>query len=189
MQKKGSHIFRSLIVMLVMSGLAAHLAAPFSSHAQKTAFTRWLGNNISESGSEKEIHLRKSIQKLPDQSEDFWVLVQQASRLIADNSDTFELPIDKPVENSDSENETHLTNWLLNQWERYQHQSSGFNFLLPDSQKVSIKLAFQTVFTGSGLSGLKNFFSKQPATEFFSADQLIPLHIIPHLSGISINAH
>jgi hypothetical protein len=188
MQKKGSHIFRSLIVMLVMSGLAAHLAAPFSSHAQKTAFTRWLGNNISDSGSEKEIHLRKSIQKLPDQSEDLWVLIQQASRLIADNSDTFELPINKPVENSESENETRLTNWLLNQWERYQHQSSGFNLLLPDSQKISIKWTFQSVFTGSVLSSLNNFFSNHAASALFSADQLISLHTIPHLSGISINA-
>jgi len=54
-----------------MAGFMVHLIVPFSSSAQKIAFTQWLDQNVVVTGNESEVKLRNSIRELPEQSGDY----------------------------------------------------------------------------------------------------------------------
>ena len=101
MKKRFSHIIRSTVISFLMTGLLAHLLVPFSSHAQKTAFSQWLNQNVASSGDESESELRDAILKLPEQISDFRLLVEQASNLIASNKEDFSLNRALPENSSD----------------------------------------------------------------------------------------
>lgn len=178
------HILRSVTITCLMAGFLAHLIVPFSSQAQKTAFTRWLNHNVVSSGNESEIKLRNSINELPEQTGDFWGLVQEASELVANHKDHFKIFDSTPGETG---NQTE-TNWLIEQWNSFQNQKSGFDSVLTEPVKTLSKWLPQTTDLASFKrdSGTHQynvfrelfFFSFRTSTDLFK----------PLSSGISINA-
>ncbi len=180
-----SHIFRSLTISVVMAGFMAHLIMPFSSHAQKTAFTQWLDHNVVASGNENEIKLRNTIRELPEQSGDFWILVQQASELVANHKEDFRIHFSF----SDGFEHHHMTSWLIGQWNVFQNHQTGTNAILPEIHQPVYKWISSNGFSSALQPCLTKVLSQ---FQEFSIIQLpiIPraISLIPLESGISINA-
>ncbi len=167
-----------------MGSFLAHLLIPFSSQAQKTAFTRWLDHNVVASGNENEIKLRNTIKELPDQSGDFWLLVQEASELVANHQDDFRIPFSNPAKDGNQP----VSTVLIEQWNQFQNQKSGFKSVLAESLKT---------FSGwISQAGFSLFFSNSPdqhpnlihSDKIVSAGKTVSIALIPLISGISINA-
>lgn len=184
MKNRTKHIFRSVTITCLMAGFLAHLIVPFSSQAQKTAFTRWLNQNVVASGNESEIELRNTIKELPEQSDDFWKLVQEASELVVSHKDYFKISVSGP---QDTEQHTG-SSWLIDQWNSFQNHEFGFKTVLTESVKALSKWIPQNVNFSSIQGSSENHQIKFIKELFFfsfrtSADLLQPL-----ISGISINA-
>lgn len=184
MNKGAKHIFRSVTITFLMAGFLAHLTVPFSSQAQKTAFTRWLDHNVVASGNESEVQLRNTIRQLPEQSGDFWILIKEASQLVATHQDHFKIHVS---DSEQAENQPE-TNWLIEQWNRFQNQKSGFNSVLVESVKAlsnwvpqNLHLSFLFGTSGDYLHTLHKEVS------YYSAVVLSGT-LKPLASGISINA-
>lgn len=167
-----------------MAGFLAHLLGPFSSHVQKTAFTRWLDYNIVSSGSENEVKLRNTIKQLPEKADDFGILVKEASELVASNSDQFKIPISK---NSDKDKEQGSI-WLIGQWNIFQNQQSGFNSVLVESLKVLSTWTPQhlEISTPAGKTSISHYSISQKF--IYDSGFGIAVYLRPLISGISINA-
>ncbi len=184
MKKGFTHIYRSAIILILMTGFLAHLLLPLSSHAQKTAFTRWLDHNVVATGDENEVKLRNTIRQLSEQSHDFLILVQEASQLVANHKDEFRIYASLP-ESSHSQ----VSTWLISQWNVFQHQKTGMNAILPDATQP-IQKWFSTQNFSKYLSSpevtsallFNNFFEVLP--EPFTIREAI----VPLINGISINA-
>ena len=179
------HIFRSLTVSVLMAGFLAHLMMPFSSHAQKTAFTQWLDHNVVASGNESEIKLRNSIRELPEKSGDFWILVQQASQLVADHKDDFRINFSI----SDADEHQQVTTWLIGQWNVFQNHQTGSNAILPEIHQPFNKWISPNAFASSTISiPAKDLANRFLLRNEFPFEFIPSRSIIPLASGISINA-
>jgi len=184
MKNRFSHIVRTSIISFLMAGMMAHLFVPFTSHAQKTAFTQWLNQNVASTGDESENELRSAILKLPEQVSDFRVLLEQASHLIASNKEDFRLNRALPEQNSDQ-----VTSWLVGQWNLFQQQQTGTDALLPESP-----IPVQKWISSDSLSKILFSFNNSRdrnlmgGSHGFYFDFLPQVSIQPLISGISINA-
>jgi hypothetical protein len=169
-----------------MAGLLAHMMLPFSSQAQKTAFTQWLDHNVVASGNENEVKLRNSIRELPEQSGNFWILVQHASELVANHKDDFRIGFSF----SDNEKQPQrVSTWLIGQWNVFQNQQTGQNAILPEITQPFQKwisgnthLSAALHRTAGPLFDLRKFVAV-PVLDTVPGKSLLPL-----ISGISINA-
>lgn len=167
-----------------MTGFLAHLMVPFSSQAQKTAFTRWLDHNVVESGNENELKLRNTIRELTEQTGDFWVLLQEASELVANHRDHFKIL----VASGDKNNTQEGTSWLIDQWNIFQHQNSGFNSVLVESIKILSNWIPQNLdFAIGHIHSHRNQLRVQTGNSYHITTFLSET-ISPLISGISINA-
>lgn len=184
MNKGIQHIYRSVTVTFLMAGFLAHLLVPFSSQAQKTAFTRWLSYNVVSSGNESELKLRNSIKELPEQNADFWILVKEASELVANHRDHFKIP----YSNSGQPDNQPETDWLIEQWNMFQNQKSGFKSVLAESIKILSNWIPQDLGTSyfDGSTGPHQPISQKKISCF---PNILSTGILqPLISGISINA-
>lgn len=184
MNKRAQHILRSVTITFLMAGFVAHLVVPFSSQAQKTAFTRWLNHNVVATGNESELKLRNTIRKLPEQTGDFSILVKEASELVVSHKDHFKIHFSY---SGQDENPT-KTSWLFEQWNMFQNQKSGFNSVLVESVKALSNWIPQNPDFSfiSGNPGVQQHLLKK---EIFYHSAIIPGAVIrPLISGISINA-
>ena len=169
-----------------MAGFMAHLILPFSSQAQKNAFTQWLNQNVVTTGNETEIKIRNSIRELPVQSNDFWSLIQQASELVATHKDGFRIHFAFPDHEDQSQR---VTTWLIGQWNVYQNHKTANNAILPE--------IVQPVFKWISANNILQAVTPQNSERFLRQDILNsirknlfirPVHLIPLAGGISINA-
>lgn len=167
-----------------MAGLMAHLIVPFSSQAQKTAFTRWLDHNIVSSGNGNEVKLRDTIRKLPEQTSDFSILIQEASELVATHQDNFKIHLS---ERGTPANQP-TTKRLIEQWNMFQNQKSGFNSVLIESVKSLSNWIPQNLDFSffSSHSGFRKHTLQQNV--FYHSANLLKGALKPLISGISINA-
>lgn len=164
----------------------AHLILPFSTQAQKTAFTQWLNQNVVTSGSETEIKLRNSIRELPEQSRDFWSLVEQASELVAAHKDGFRIHFAVPDDESQPQR---VSSWLVGQWNMYQNHKTASNAILPELTQPVFKWisASTSLFTVSPQTTGR--YIRQNSTLLHNYNYFTrPVHLIPLAGGISINA-
>ncbi len=184
MKNRFLHIVRTSIVSFLVAGMLAHLFVPFTSHAQKTAFAQWLNQSVAASGGESEHELRNAIRKLPEQTSDFRVLVEQASQLVASNKDEFKLNVAFPSSTGDQ-----VTSWLVGQWNVFQQQQTGTDALAPE---ISVP-AQKWLNTNSLSKSIIGFSKKNDAHDRRIAANVIispvqKILIEPLISGISINA-
>jgi len=184
MIERFSHITRLLIIGILFTGFSAHLAIPFFGDAKKTAFTQWLNHKVVASGDSAEAELRDRIKKLPKEASNFWMLVQDASKLISDHEDDFRIG---PF-SSDKENER-VSSWLIGQWSSFNSHNSSPNAVLPEIVKPFQKWISQSD-TGYLSQRLHSFSLPAPYlfTEQLYLNDRIVLRLPPLISGISINA-
>ena len=167
-----------------MTGFLAHLLLPLSSHAQKTAFTRWLDHNVVATGDENEVKLRNTIRQLPEQSNDFLILVQEASQLVANHKDEFRLYISLP-----EDSQSQVSTWLIGQWNVFQHQKTGMNAIIPDAVQPFQKwLSSQNFSKLLSTPAVIHSLFLYNTFEVLSEPFTIREGIVPLISGISINA-
>ncbi len=184
MKNRIFHILQRVVIGTLLIGLTAHLLIPFFGNAQKTAFTQWLDQNIVATGDESEIRLRSTIRNLPEKTDDFWMLLQEASEIISNNREDFKIsPFTKP------EKDDQVSGWLIDQWSQFKHQKSGMNAVIPDALTQLQKWTTQTerslaAYLNSQKKNLHTFTTNQIRT--FS--DLIKRSLTPLIDGISINA-
>lgn len=184
MKNRVNHIIRSVTITCLMAGFLAHLIVPFSSQAQKTAFTRWLSHNVVSSGNESEIELRNTISELPEQNGDFWKLVQEASELVVSHKDYFKISVSNPDKTGNEAD----SSWLIEQWNSFQNQESGFNSVLAESIKALSKwVPQQSDFSSFREGSLVHQHNLLQEIFFYSLRTSTGL-LQPLISGISINA-
>lgn len=184
MKNRAKHIFRKVTVACLMAGFFAHLIVPFSSQAQKTAFTRWLNHNVVSSGNEGELELRNTIKELPEQTGDFWKLVQEASELVVSHKDYFKISVSNPAETGQQTS----SSWLIDQWNSFQNQESGFNSVLTESVKALSKWVPQNLNFASREENRGTYQQHLFIELFFYSFQASTDLLEPLISGISINA-
>jgi len=178
-----SHITRLLVIGILFTGFAAHLANPFFGEAKKTAFTQWLNDKVVVSGDTSETELRDRIKNLPKEATNFWMLVQDASKLIADHKDDFRIS-----PHASSKENDNVSSWLIGQWSTFSSQHSS-NAVLPEIVKPLQKWITPTDLT-SFAEPFRSLLQNLPRTTTISIDftadneRLLP----PLISGISINA-
>lgn len=182
-----SHTIRTVTIYLLMAGFMVHLIVPFSSSAQKIAFTQWLDQNVVVTGNESEAILRNSIRELPEQSGDLWILIQQASELIKNHKDDFRIHF--VFDESEHEEQQQVSSWLVSQWSVFQNHSDTNNAVLPEVNHVinkwlTLNSQNNSVFTQSVP---KVFDLSQPGFSNI-ASAWIQKAISPLKSGIGINA-
>lgn len=181
MQRK--HIFKLATIAIVALSLLTQLVMPLTNQVKKKAFTNWLTNNVISSGSDSEIELRNSIRELPEQSPDFWMLVQQASELVAANRDDFKIRFSVLPESHS------VTSYLIDQWNMYQSHNTAQNAVIPDiiqpiNKWFQSNTIHPTVFSTARTRILSpSYKSFSYISNHFSIPARIPL-----LGGISINA-
>jgi len=179
-----SHIIRLTIIGILFAGFSAHLAIPFFGDAKKTAFTQWLNHKVIATGNDAEFELRDRIKKLPQEASNFWMLVQDASKLIADHEEGFRIG---PF--SSSEENERVSSWLISQWSTFNSHQSSTNAVLPETLKP-----FQKWISQSGPDTIAEFIRTAVVRMPQVKNQSVSLqagagHIFPPLiSGISINA-
>lgn len=180
------HIFKTVTITVLAASLLAHLVVPLSSQVKKAAFTNWLTNNVISSGSESELELRNSIRNLPEQSHDFWVLVQQASELVAANKDDFKLQL---AHLSGNEKTANVTTHLIGQWSIFHSHSTAQNAVIPDIIQTFNKW-FQSDSSQSTIlfAPIKEIYQKFRSSFFYFNTFISVTTQIPLVSGISINA-
>lgn len=179
-----SHITRLTIIGILFAGFSAHLAIPFFGDAKKTAFTQWLNHKVIATGNDVEFELRDRIKKLPQEASNFWMLVQDASKLITDHEEDFRIG---PF--SSSEENERVSSWLISQWSTFNSHQSSTNAVLPETLKP-----FQKWISQTGPDTITKFI--RTAAESLPQVTPQPLdlqdgtghHFPPLISGISINA-
>jgi len=184
MKNRATNIFQRFVVSVLLVGLTAHLLVPFFGNAQKTAFTQWLDYNVVASGDESELELRSTIRNLPENTDNFWMLVQEASELISNHKDEFRI---SPF--AASEQNDHVTSWLIDQWSLFKHHKTGSNAILPEILNPLQKWISQSTLT------TEQFFTDQRTVlqqfseiGFLYSSDLIDRSLSPLVNGISINA-
>lgn len=184
MKNRFSHIVRTSIVSFLVAGMLAHLFVPFTSHAQKTAFTQWLNQSVAASGDDSENELRNAIRKLPEQTSDFRVLVEQASQLVASNKDEFKLNVAFPSSTGDQ-----VTSWLVSQWNVFQQQQTGTDALAPETSVPAQKWLNTNNLSKSIIGFSKKMDGYDRGTPVnLIIPQVQKILLEPLVSGISINA-
>ena len=170
-----------------MAGFMVHLIVPFSSSAQKIAFTQWLDHNVVSTGNESELKLRDSIRQLHEQSGDLWILIQQASELIKNNRDDFR--IHYSFDESEQEEQQRVSSWLVSQWSVFQNHQDASNAVLPEIPHTIHKwLTLNSQNSGFFIQTAPKLFDLTQADFGISASVWIQNAISPLKSGISINA-
>jgi hypothetical protein len=184
MQMFRNHYINWTISLLLTLGLAANVSLPYSSNAQKTAFTQWLDRNVVGNGDEGESAIRSHIRELPHRHDSFPLLLEQATLLVVNHINDFNLPLEK--KNTD----TGLIGiWLFEQWSQYQDESGSMNALIPEVLKPGLKWLIHNNTFNTAIFATEASIPKADFTD--SLDKI--LYIIqslpiPFLSGISINA-
>jgi len=183
MQYFRKHIIKWLVSFVLTLGMAAHIAIPYSSKAQKNAFAQWLDRNVVENGEESETTIRAHIKKLPAQNENFPLLLEQASMLVVTNKNDFKLPINKASDDTGT-----ISLWLFEKWSQHQDEAGSKDALLPETIKPSLKWALQN----NSLTSFLNLSAAHllPAIPESLDNILLVIQNrpLPFLSGISINA-
>jgi len=160
------HITKPFLCGLIIFSLLGHLAIPFSSQAKKAAFTNWLSHNVITSDSRSEQELRDTILDLPSHSQNFEILVKQASELIANHKENFRFNLGIPI--SDGADQR-MSTLLIDQWSVFNSHKTGQVAVIPDLFKsVNKLLPSKTMF---------------PATPGFTSEALLRPRISINVSG------
>lgn len=123
------HIAKPFLCGLIIFSLVGHLAIPFSSQAKKAAFTQWLSHNVISSDSHSDRDLRNTILELPSHSQNFEILVKQASELIANHKEKFKFNLGQPF--SDGADQR-MSTLLIDQWSVFNSHKTGQLAVIPD---------------------------------------------------------
>lgn len=183
MTSRFSHIFRSYTIALLLTGFAAHIAVPFFGDVQKNAFTQWLDHKVVAGGNDLSDDLRDRIRELPKESGNLWVLIQDASKLISENKENFEIA---PF--TSHRQHEQVTTWLIGQWSTYNHQQNNAKAVLP--KIIAPVHKWLTQVTSLHATFTAPIAADTPKTEksILAAPVFILPLFSPPSSGISINA-
>jgi len=178
-----THIFRNFTIVFLLAGFAAHTAAPFFGDMQKNAFTQWLDHKVVAGDNELSDDLRDRIRELPKEAGNFWMLIQDASKLISEHEENFEIT---PF-TSQREHEQ-VSTWLIGQWSTYKHQQNIAKAVLPKIMAPVYK--WLTLITSFYATPSELITADMPEIRgsIFSAPIATLSLFSPSSSGISINA-
>lgn len=183
MKSRLSHIFRSCTIALLLTGFAAHIAVPFFGDVQKNAFTQWLDHKVVAGGNDLSDNLRDRIRELPKESGNLWMLIQDASKLISENEENFEItPFTSHLQHEQ------VSTWLIGQWSTYKHQQNSAKAVLPKIMAPVHKWLTQVTLLQATLSAPAATGNTEFRRSILTAAVVILSRFSPPSSGISINA-
>ena len=180
------HIAKPLLCGLIIFSLIGHLAIPFSSQAKKTAFTHWLSHNVVSSGNHSEQDLRNTILELPSHSQNFEILVKQASELIANHKEKFKFNLGQPF---GDESDQRMSTLLIDQWSVFNSHKTGQLAVIPDLiQPVNKWLPSKTIFPATSDFASAKLLSPFLKTYINNNFRPVAVVIQPLISGYSIHS-
>lgn len=188
MSNRFSHIFRSAVIVVLITGFAAHLSLPFFSDVQKNAFTQWLNQKVVANSVdfEQTNDLRDRINKLPAESPNFFLLVQDASKILSEYTDEFKI---SPFSTGQTQDHDQVVlTWLIGQWNTFKHQQSTANAVIPETLHPLQKSAPQPLSFTARITPSAETVFQQVSGRILSFELLSGLLLSPPASGISINA-
>jgi hypothetical protein len=186
MKIQEKHIAKPFLCGLIIFSLLGHLAIPFSSQAKKAAFTNWLSHNVITSDSRSEQDLRDTILDLPSHSQNFEILVRQASELIANHKENFRFNLGIPFNDGADQR---MSTLLIDQWSVFNSHKTGQVAVIPDLfQSVNKLLPSKTMFPAT--SGFASEALLRPRLSLNVSGQYDPpaAAVVPLISGYSINS-
>ena len=168
-----------------MAGFMVHLLIPFSSSAQKSAFTKWLDHNVVTTGNDHEVKVRSLIRDLQNEAGDFNHLLQQASELVTTHRDHFRIHFSFDLNDEHQK----VSSWLVGQWNVFQNHQNGTNAILPEVHQTIHKWispnSYSSTFLNNSERQQKQVYS---VIDVQQISDKISLLLRPLASGISINA-
>ena len=180
------HIAKPILCGLIIFSLLGHLAIPFSTQAKKTAFTHWLSHNVISSGSHSEQDLRDTILELPSHSQNFEILVRQASELISNHKDKFKFNLGHPFRDG---SDHRMSTLLIDQWSAFNSHKTGQLAVIPDLLNTVNKwLPSKTVFPSTSGLVSGSLLRPQVSTVINSQYQPPAAAVVPLASGYSIHS-
>ena len=168
-----------------MAGFMVHLLIPFSSSAQKSAFTKWLDHNVVTTGNDHEVKVRSLIRDLQNEAGDFNHLLQQASELVTTHRDHFRIHFSFDLNDEHQK----VSSWLVGQWNVFQNHQNGTNAILPEVHQTIHKWispnSYSSTFLNHSERQQKQVYSVIDVQQISDKFSLL---LRPLASGISINA-
>lgn len=167
---------------MVLAGMMVCHLNPADTHADQNKFTNWLQGYLKN----PEADVAEKLRVLSAQKMDIDEIIREASDLVSDHRDDFDLPV------SDQDEDASPYQLLLTQWKNYQHAGNGMGkaILLQPSKTLSILP--DHFLNLSGISDVKSSaLSKQLVQDSRTGSGKSEAHshlISPHLGGIAINA-
>jgi|AntRauTorcE11898_2_1112593.scaffolds.fasta_scaffold04231_2 hypothetical protein len=183
MKSRLSHIFRSCTIALLLAGFAAHIAVPFFGDVQKNAFTQWLDHKVVAGGNDLSDELRDRIRELPKEAGDFWMLVQDASKLISEHEENFQIA---PF--TSKQQHEQVSTWLIGQWSTFKHQQNNANAILPKIFAPVHKWLTQVTSFHASFPEPATLHTPNFRSTVLSVPHVMLSLFPPPSSGISINA-
>jgi len=180
------HIAKPILCGLIIFSLLGHLAIPFSTQAKKTAFTHWLSHNVISSDSHSDQDLRDTILELPSHSQNFEILVRQASELISNHKDKFKFNLGHPFRDG---SDHRMSTLLIDQWSAFNSHKTGQLAVIPDLlHTVNKWLPSKTVFPSTSGLVSGSLLRPQVSTVINSQYQPPAAAVVPLASGYSIHS-
>ena len=174
-----THIIKAPGIATLLFGFVLHFIQPVEESAHQYAFTSWLDGHLK---ANNENDVRILLKNLKTEDQDLDSLIREASKVVANHADDFELPF-----NSSDKDEVY--DLLITEWKSYQSSSSAMGkAIIAENNKVSaVQKDGKTqnnkavsVTSGCDASRLQNIQTW---------DAIIPsVDFAPLQSGISINA-
>lgn len=183
MTSRLSHIIRSFVVAFLLTGFVAQIAVPFFGDVQKNAFTQWLDHKVVAGSNDLSDELRDRIRELPKEAGNFWMLIQDASKLISENEESFQIAPFTSQRQHDQ-----VTTWLIGQWSTYKHQQTNANAVFPKIAAPVYKWVSQTPSFQASISEPVTAGIPDLVRSVLSVPAVLITQFSPPSSGISINA-
>jgi len=183
MTSRLSHIIRNFFITFLLTGFVAQIAVPFFGDVQKNAFTQWLDHKVVAGSNDLSDELRDRIRELPKEEGNLWMLIQDASKLISENEESFQIAPFTSQRQHDQ-----VTTWLIGQWSSYKHQQTTANAVLPKIAAPVYKWLSQTPSFQASISEPVTAAIPDFVRTVLSAPAVLITKFPPPSSGISINA-
>ncbi len=166
-------------------GMGLYLVRPVQAEAASNSFASWL-HTVVKKGDVDSDNLRQELFKLRRSDNSLNTLIQKASKIVSQNNDDFNLPLDEGNNNSEE-----IYNLLVLEWNSYQTGNGMGKASVPSNIKSNFHTTIDKFsYSINGVSG-KNidrfcFTVGQPNPVYFTPKP--SFHIIPLSGGVAIGA-
>lgn len=164
--------------------MALHIAKPVNEKANQDAFTSWLGSHLHVDNES----VLNQIDALSSEAKELDTVIREASEIILDYSEDFDLPSSNSEKKSSPED---LYQLLITEWNNYQNSSNGMGkAVFVQNAKPQTILPTDANFQSQALSKTNIHFDVDHASDLVNTELSKSASFIlsPLKSGTAIGA-